>query len=175
MSRSFWFVLLFMLLVGKTALAQSCNPVSVNYIVRDEAGRMLSNDELTGVAAQLPKQIGDATTSVTDTSFAPDNKTYYWSDDAQWANGTKVSTLMFSNAAICAMHFSEITLHYKNKTMRLIFGIDLPRYQPDRRPVVDSLPFQNGTFRLDLNGWTHDKDKIIPATRWKRLRVGRGK
>jgi len=175
MIRSIWFVLFIVLLVGKTAVAQSCNPVSVNYIVRDETGRMLSSDQLTEVATQLPKQIGDATTSVTDTSFAPDNKTYYWSEDTQWATGTKVPTLMFSNAAICAMHFSEITLHYKNKTMRLVFGIDLPRYQPDRRPVVDSLPFQNGAFRLDLSGWTHDKDKIIPASRWKRLRPLKGR
>ena len=175
MSRSISFVLFVVLLVAKAASAQSCNPVSVNYIVRDEAGRMLTNADLTAIAAQLPRQIGDATTSVTDTSFAPDNKTYYWPEDTQWANGTKVPTLMFSNVAICAMHFSEITLHYKNKTMRLIFGIDLPRYQPDRRPVVDSLPFQSGTFRLDLTGWTHDKDKIIPASRWKRIRVGKAK
>jgi len=175
MNRSIWFVLLFVLVVVKTASAQACNPVTVNYIVRDEAGRVLTNTELTEVAAQLPRQIGDATTSVTDTSFAPDNKTYYWPEDTAWAGGTKVPTLMFANAAICAMHFSEITLHYKNKSMRLIFSIDLPRYQPDRRPVVDSLPFQSGTFRLDLAGWTHDKDKIIPASRWKRLKVGRAK
>ena len=71
------------------------------------------------------------------------------------------------------MHFSEITLNYKKRKMRLIFGIDLPRYQPDRRPVVDSLPFQNGTFQLDLKGWTHDKDQMIPAVRWKRIAVRR--
>jgi len=175
MSKSVWFVVLLVLLFARPASAQSCNPVAVHYIVRDETGRVLTNNELTELASQLPRQIGDATTSVTDTSFAPDNKTFYWPEDTQWESGTKVATLTFANAAICAMHFSEITLHHKNKTMRLIFGIDLPRYQPDRRPVVDSLPFQSGTFRLDLTGWTHDKDKLIPAARWKKLRTGRGK
>ena len=172
MSRSFW-LLLFITLTIARASAQYCNPVSVNYIVRDDTGRVLTTSELTSLAEQLPKQIGDATTSVFDTSFAPDNKTYYWSESVEWAQGNKVPSLMFSNAAICAMHFSEITLSYKNRKMRLIFGIDLPRYQPDRRPVVDSLPFQNGTFRLDLTGWTHEKDRMIPAARWKRIGVRR--
>jgi len=51
--------------------------------------------------------------------------------------------------------------------MTLIFEISIERYQSDRRPVIDSLPFQNGTFFLDLSEWPHSRDKMIPATRWK--------
>ena len=166
-----FFLFLVPLMIASPTLGQSCNPVTVNYIMRDENGAVLTSDALKAVANQLPKQVGDATTSASDTSFAPDNKTYYWSESTEWEKGTKVPSLMFSNAAVCAMHFSEITLHYKARTMRLIFDIDLPRYQPDRRPVVDSLPFQSGVFRLDLRGWTHEKDKVIPAARWKRISV----
>src|SRR5438093_1525700 len=141
MPRSIWLLLTLTVMFARVASGQYCNPVAVNYIVRDETGRVLTTDELKSLAELLPKQVGDATTSVVETSFAPDNKTYYWSESVDWAKGTKVPSLMFSNAAICAMHFSEITLNYKKRKMRLIFGIDLPRYQPDRRPVVDSLPF----------------------------------
>ncbi|HEY6122206.1 MAG TPA: hypothetical protein VIV66_19770 [Pyrinomonadaceae bacterium] len=172
MNRSISLLLfLTILTIARPGFGQSCNPVAVSYIVRDETGKVLTTDELKSVAEQLPRQIGDATTSVSEISFAPDNKSYYWSESTEWPNGTKVPSLLFSNEAVCAMHFSEITLRYKARTMRLIFDLDLPRYQPDRRPVVDSLPLQTGTFRLDLKGWAHEKDKMIPAIRWKRLRL----
>jgi hypothetical protein len=164
------------LLLGfaKTAAAQSCSPVSVSYIVRDEKGTPLSEEDLKTVAEQLPKQVGDATTSASETSFAPDARTYYWQESVEWEKGNRMPSLQFYNAGICAMHFGDIALMYRGKTMRLVFDIDIARYQPDRRPVVDSLPFQNGTFRLDLVGWTHDKDKVIPASRWKKFTPPRG-
>ena len=158
------------LLLPAASYAQSCNPAVVTYIVRDETGKVLSADELKTVAAQLPKQIGDATTSVSETSFADDNTTYYWPESVEWAQGNKLPSLQFSNAGICAMRFSEVTLTRNNKRMRLIFNIEILRFQEDRRPVVDSLPFQSGTFRLDLGNWTHHKDKMIPASHWKRIR-----
>jgi hypothetical protein len=52
--------------------------------------------------------------------------------------------------------------------MRLRFDIDISRTQDDRQQVVDSLRFQNGVFHLDLTGWTRDRNKLIPATRWKK-------
>jgi hypothetical protein len=39
--------------------------------------------------------------------------------------------------------------------------IDITWAQPDRRPVIDSLPFQEGSFELDLSGWSHDNDPSI--------------
>ena len=158
------------LVITATSYAQSCNPAMVSYIVRDETGRVLTGTELKTAAEQLPKQIGDATTSVDETSFAPDNQTFYWRESAEWEKGAKQPSLQFSNGGICAMRFSEITLVRHKKRMRLIFDIEILRFQSDRRPVVDSLPFQGGTFRLDLSGWTHEIDKLIPASRWKRIR-----
>jgi hypothetical protein len=52
--------------------------------------------------------------------------------------------------------------------MRLIFNINIERSQPDRRPVVDSLTFQEGTFVLDLTSSPGKDDKVIPATFWKK-------
>jgi hypothetical protein len=157
------------LMVGPT-YAQSCNPAAVHYIVRDEKGNVLSETDLKSIAELVPKQIGDATTSVGETSFAPDNVTFYWPESIEWDKGTKVPSLDFSNAGICALRFSEITLTYHNKKMRLIFDLEILRFQEDRRPVVNSIPFQAGTFRLDLRGWKHDRDKMIPATHWKKVK-----
>ena len=158
-----------LLLVADSVPGQACSPVSVSYIVRDEKGVPLSDEELRTLAAQLPKQMGDATTSASETSFAADARTYYWRESVDWEKGSRTPSLQFSNAGICAMHFGDIVLAYRGKTMRLVFDLDIARYQQDRRPVIDSLPFQNGAFRLDLAGWTHDKDKMIPATRWKKF------
>jgi hypothetical protein len=68
------------------------------------------------------------------------------------------------------MRLTEATLTYHNKVMRLIFKIDIARDQLDRRPVIDSPPFQEGAFELDLNGWSRDKDRMIPAQRWKKIK-----
>jgi hypothetical protein len=54
--------------------------------------------------------------------------------------------------------------------MRLIFNIDIARTQPDRRPVIDSPPFQEGIFELDLSGWPRSENKMIPAERWKKVK-----
>ncbi len=166
---------LLVLVIGLTTpsagYAQACNPAVINYIVRDEIGQIVSTEELEMLAEQLPKQIGDATTSVSETSFAPDKRTFYWPESIEWQSGTKLPTLQFSNEGICAMRFSEVTLKRKNKTMRLIFDMEILRFQADRRRVIDSLPFQNGTFRLDLSNWGHERDQMIPALRWKRIRV----
>jgi len=150
--------------------AQSCNPAVVNYIVRDEGGKVLSEAELKSVYEQLPKSIGDAHTDVGKVSFEDDGKTFYWPESVDWEKGKKVPSLQFANAETCTMHLTEATLTYHNKRMRMIFNIDIARKQPDRRPVVDSLPFQEGAFELDLSGWSHDENKVIPAERWKKVK-----
>lgn len=52
------------------------------------------------------------------------------------------------------MHLGEATLQYGGKRMRLFFNIDITRNQDDRRPVIDSLPFQTGAFKLEMSGST---------------------
>ena len=166
--RQFLWLTLFLLVVSKPSFAQSCNPASVFYIVRDEKGMVVSTTDLASIAAQLPATIGDATTGANEVSFTSDKSTYYWHENADYDKGSKLPALLFANAATCTMHLSEATLNYHGKKMRLIFNIDINRSQGDRQQVIDSLPMENGTFRLDLTGWTKERDKIIPARHWKK-------
>jgi hypothetical protein len=149
--------------------AQSCNPAVVSYIVRDESGQVLSAAELKTVYEQLPQVIGTARTYVGEVSFKDDGKSYYWPESADWKRGRKVTSLGFANAENCAMLLTEVTLTYHNRKMRLIFNLDVTRTQPDRRQVIDSLPFQTGTFKLDLSGWARSENEVTPAERWKRV------
>ena len=153
------------------AYAQSCNPAVVDYILRDEKGKVLTETELKTVYEQLPKAIGDASLNVGQVSFAADGKTFYWPEFVDWPRGIKQPALEFANAATCTMHLTEVTLTYHGKRMRLIFDLDIGRAQPDRRPVIDSLPFQEGSFALDLNGWSRDLNKQIPANRWHKIKT----
>jgi hypothetical protein len=152
-----------------STFAQFCNPAVVNYIVRDENGQVLSEPELKTVHEQLPESIGSARTYVGEVSFKDDGKTYYWPESADWGQGRKVTSLGFANAETCAMPLTEVTLTYHNRKMRLIFNLDITRTQPDRRLVIDSLPFQTGAFKLDLSGWSHSRNEVIPAERWKKV------
>jgi hypothetical protein len=86
-----------------------------------------------------------------------------------WDKGRKVPVLQFINSETCTLHLSEATLVYHHERMRLIFNLDIERSQPDRRPVVDSPPFQEGTFELDLSGWTPEQDQMIPASMWRKV------
>src|SRR5262245_61630810 len=166
--RQILWLALFLLVVVRPSFAQSCNPASVHYIVRDEQGKVLSTADVESIAAQLPKTIGDATIVTNEVSFKPDKQTYYWHEDADYEKGSKMPTLLFANAATCTMHLGEATINYHGKTMRLIFNIDINRSQDDRQQVIDSLRMQNGTFRLDLTSWTRERDKLIPAKHWKK-------
>ena len=167
MRQILWLTLL-LLVVFKPSFAQSCNPASVFYIVRDERGRVVSAEDLASIAAQLPRTIGDATTGANEISVKADKRTYYWHEDAGYEKGSKMPALLFANAATCTMHLGEVSIKYHGKTMRLTFNIDINRSQDDRQQVIDSLRMQNGTFRLDLIGWTRERDKITPARYWKR-------
>lgn len=158
--------LLILLLPLGSAYAQSCNPASVYYIVRDEKGAILSKAELKTVYDQLPKKISDATVVMSDVSFKPDKKSYYWPEQVEFDKGTKIPAILFSNAGECTLHLTDAELKYRGHTMRLIFNIDIARFQEDRRQVVDSLRFQDGTFKLDLKKWGHAEDLMIPATYW---------
>ena len=151
-----------------SASAQSCNPAAVSYVVRDEQGSVISEEALKTIQQQLPKVIGNADTSVDEVSFAGDGVTFYWRESVEWDKGKKAPALHFANAKTCTLNFPGVDLTYHGKTMRLIFNITIERYQDDRRPVIDSLPFQDGTFVLDLTSWPRSEDKMIPATLWKK-------
>ncbi len=161
--------LLLLLLLPNSGSLQSCNPASVSYMIRDEQGRVLSESEINSFEEQLPKQIGDATVYATKVSLADDGRSYYWPESVDFEKGKKQAALGFANAGTCTMHFTEVTLKYHEKKMRLVFNIDISRTQPDRRMVVDSLPFQEGTFVLDMSARGKDTELIVPAQWWKKL------
>ena len=150
--------------------AQYCNPAAVGYIVRDENGKVLNGAAVKSIVEQLPKSIGDARVGVGETSLAGDGRTFYWSESADWQKGEKVASLQFFNVETCTMRLTEVTLTYHNKKMRLIFNLAITREQEARRPVIESLPFQEGTFALDLNGWSPDPTRVIASERWKRVK-----
>jgi hypothetical protein len=151
--------------------AQYCNPAVVNYILRDENGKVLTETEIKTVYEQLPKAIGDARLYPGQVSFSEDERTFYLPESVDWQKGRKQPSLEFVNAETCTMQLTEVTLIYHGKTMRLIFDINIARSQSDRRLVVDSLPFQEGTFGLDQTSWSGRRDQIVPSERWKRIKT----
>ena len=101
--------------------------------------------------------------------LADDKKTYFWQDSSKFDAGHKVPAILFANSATCTIHLTDAMLQYRGQKMHLIFEIKIGRDQPDRRLVIDSLPFAKGTFKLDLSQWDHATDKLIPATYWKKV------
>jgi hypothetical protein len=153
---------------GKITCAQSCNPAVVSYMMRDENGRLLNEAQLNSVRELLPEKVGDAAVLVGDVEFAADGKTFYWPESSDHPKGETLPALEFVNNGTCTMHLAEVTLVYNRKKMRLVFNIEIAFKQQDRRPVVDSLPFQEGTFVLDLSGWSHEPEEKIPSSHWKK-------
>ena len=159
------------LLISISANAQSCNPAVVNYIVRDEQGTVIGGDELKTLQQQLPKTIGNADVSVGEVSFAGDAVSFYRPESVDWDKGNNVPALEFANAKTCTLSLPAVDLTYHGKKMHLVFNISIERSQRDRRPVIDSLPFAEGTFVLDLTSWSTSGDKLIPATLWKQSKA----
>jgi len=163
--------IIILLICGSASLsqAQSCNPAVVSYLVHDESGKLLSESELKAVQEQLPKSIGDADTFLGEISLAEDGKSFYRPESVNFDKGKKMAALEFINAKTCTMHLSEVTLVYQKKRMRLIFNIDIARNQSNRRPAIDSLVFQEGTFELDKTGLP-EGDELVPSTSWKKVK-----
>jgi hypothetical protein len=157
-------------LPGGATYGQSCNPAVVSYLMRDESGKLLDEAKLKAIYDGLPKSIGDAKTFIGEISMAADGTTFYWRESLDWSKGKNLSALQFINNESCTMRLTEVTLVYHNKTMRLIFNLEITRNQDDRRPVIDSLPFQEGTFMLQMKGWSADPNRVVPAARWKRVK-----
>jgi len=159
------------LLTSTSARAQSCNPAAVSYIVRDEQGTVVGGEELKTLQQQLPKVVGNADTFVGEVSLASDGVTFYRHESVDWAKGNKVPALDFANAKTCTLDLPSVDLTYHGKKMHLVFNITIDRSQRDRRPVIDSLPFEEGTFVLELTSWPRNEDKMIPATFWKKSKT----
>jgi len=151
--------------------AQECHPAAVNYIVRDEKGKVLGESELKGVYERTPKLPSEVGSVYLGAAFlAKDRKTFYSPYSEERKSGEEVPVIAFGHSGPCHLKFADSTLEYHGKKMRLFFDIDIPsKEQPVHDMVVDSLPFQEGTFKLDLSGLEHDDHKVMEAGRWKRI------
>ena len=150
--------------------AQVCPPVGVLYVVRAEDGTPLTRPELESIAKELPKTIGVAsptTGAATVTiSSVPANddgslRPYpYFGEKAPKA----IPALSLLNHYPCRLRVDAVTLMFHEKTMRLIFDLEF-----DARGVnilvIDSPPFQEGTFVLD----PPSAQTVIPAHQWKKV------
>ena len=140
---------------------QRCRPAILRYIVRDEKGRNLSEAELQAVH----KQMSQPANGVSTVSFTEDGnlvRDYTEAKDAK----IKLSALYYVDIKTCELNVGEVTLQQAGKTMRLIFNMKISR----RTFVVDSLPFQSGTFELDQKALSKaDPSQVIPAKEWKKI------
>jgi hypothetical protein len=151
--------------------AQECQPAAVNYIVRDEAGKVLGESELNAVyerIAKLPSEVGSV---YMGTAFlAKGWKTFYSPYSEERKGSEEVSVIAFGHSGPCQLKFADSTLEYHGKKMRLFFDVDIPsKEQPVLDMVIDSLPFQEGTFKLDLSGLKQEEHRVMAASRWKRI------
>jgi hypothetical protein len=151
--------------------AQSCQPAVVSYIIRDESGRVLGKSELNVVYERISKLPTEVGAVYIGTAFmAKDRKTFYSPYSEERARGEEVPLIAFGHDGPCRLKFSDATLEYHGKKMRLIFDVDIPsEKQPVHDLVIDSLPFQEGTFKLDLSGLAQQDHRVMAATRWKKV------
>jgi hypothetical protein len=170
-SHRLWFrgaLLIFVACVSTGSIyAQACEPASVDYIVRDERGKELGKSELNAVyerMSKLPREVGEV--YVGTAILAKDRKTFYSPYSEESKSGEEVPVITIFNMVSCRIKFADSTLEYHGKKMRLFFDVDSE--QLVHHMVIDSLPFQEGTFKLDLSG-LEQADRVIAATRWKRV------
>ena len=150
------------------AYAQICPPVGVLYVVRAEDGTPLSSPELESIAKQLPKTIGGATdtagAATVTISSVPANEDGTLRPISYFGEKSPktIPALSLSNTYPCSLHLEAVTLMLHGKTMSLIFNLDLDA-RGIRILVIDSPPFQEGTFALD----PPSAQTVIPAHQWK--------
>jgi len=150
------------------AYAQICPPVGVLYVVRAEDGAPLTRPELDSIAKQVPKTIGGATDGVgaatVTISSVPANEDGSLRPYPYFGEKSPktIPALSLMNEYPCRLHLEAVTLMLHEKKMRLIFNLDLDA-RGIRTLVIDSPPFQEGTFALDPPG----AQTVIPAHQWQ--------
>src|SRR5437764_5953208 len=148
---------LVMLCCSQIVSAQICDSARLNYIVRDTKGRIidasaLKPSDFIGEQAKYWKR------EVPTISFTETGHT---------GKPVEVKSLSYVGGGDCKLRLDEVTLKMGGQTMHLIFGRSLrsygapgPGYQ-----VIDSLPFQQGTFTLEATS-----EENVPASKWKKVR-----
>ena len=160
-------------LIPGWAPAQRCADAHLFYIVRGEDGVPLRQSELEVVREQspLPVGMGDIDVSIDALSKTADGS---YVNPREGPTTAVVSLLHLDDRSDeCLLRLTEFTLVHRQRRMRLIFHRDDSPFLPTSREslspplqsefqtypnfvVVDSLPFQEGTFELDFEGWLRD-------------------
>jgi hypothetical protein len=117
-----------------SAWAQSNRPAVIEYVVRDEAGKLLDPARLEAVSTKKGEEMKPGTALLLH------------------ADGTQESVNCLESRIDVGgqpVKLSEMTLKYGGKTMRLVFDVTVV----EQKRTIDSLPFRSGTFKLQDNKW----------------------
>lgn len=147
---------LLMLCCSQIVRAQICGPAQLRYIVRDSKGKIID------ASALKPSDfIGEQAKY-----WKREVATIDFTEAGQTGKPVEVKSLSYVGGADCRLGLDEVTLKMGGQMMHLIFKRSLstyggpgPGYQ-----VIDSLPFQQGTFTLEATS-----DKNVPASKWKKV------
>ena len=128
-------MLLSSLLLGSEARPQSNGPCQIIYLVRDDKGVLLDPAKLESIAAPKGEEMTAGTTFIKN------------------ADGTLTKDVKCLKSRLDIggkpVALSEMTLKYGGQSMRLVFNLRLV----EEKQVIDSLSFQEGTFKLDKGKW----------------------
>lgn len=141
---------------GTAVTAQICGPAQLKYIVRDSKGKIvdastLGESSFTGEKAKYWKRVASTV------SFTEPGKN---------RKPVEVKSLTYSGGGDCHLQVDEVTIKMDGKSMHLIFGRSLQTYPSGSfgYQVIDSLPFQQGTFKLE-----DSSEENVPASKWKKV------
>jgi hypothetical protein len=149
------------------AYGQSCRPAVIAYIVRDGKGNVLNEAQLQSLRKGL-----ESWWNIRRLPFSENGKTLIseYSAEADQAKNL-LPVLYVADSAGCEVGLTEVTLKYGGKSMRLLFNVRVFR----RAIAIDSLPFEEGTFELQLDSELPDRKEpyrgegYLPAERWKKI------
>jgi hypothetical protein len=150
---------LLMFFCSQAASAQSCGPALIYYVIRDAQGHFINASTL--VPSNFVKESAEHyTRSTSKIDFSKEESI----PASVGKDVTQVTSLTYQGGGDCRLNLDELTLKMGGKTMRLIFNLSLNSQNDSNhsRKVIDSLPFQEGTFTLGATA-----ENNIPATAWK--------
>jgi hypothetical protein len=150
-----------LLILGQSSAARAQNVDTripdVYYIVRDNKGKIV---DMSSPGAPLLLDSNGAWVAAASRA-----------NEFDLGGGVKVkATALLSKGYRGRSRLEAVTLKYRGKTMRLIFDLEIPRVGASFE--VDSLPFQEGTFKLDLGQRQYrplSDWPFFPATAWKKI------
>jgi len=150
-------LLLLIFLCAQTASAQICGSARIDYVIRDGKGHIIDASTL---------KPSDFVEEKADRYYQRGTKQISFSGTGDVKHAAKITSLHYEGGGACELKLDELTLRMGGKTMHLIFNLSLNSYSDSAHSdkVIDSLPFKQGTFRLEATS-----ENNIPASSWKKV------